>query len=96
MCYMEAIGVRELRQNLSIYLDRVKEGETLRVTEHGREVALLTPLPAKAMNVFERLVAEGKAIAPTSSLKNLALPKAGPPGLPRSEDIIAELRKERL
>ena len=95
MCYMEAIGVRELRQNLSVYLDRIKEGETLRVTEHGREVALLTPLPAKTMNVFERLVAEGKAIAPTSSLNNLELPKAGPPGLPRSENIIADLRKER-
>lgn len=96
MCYMEAVGVRELRQNLSIYLDRVKEGETLRVTEHGQEVALLTPLPAKTMNVFERLVAEGKATAPTRSLKNLSLPKPGPPGLPRSEDIIAELREERL
>ena len=96
MCYMEAIGVRELRQNLSVYLDRVKEGETLRVTEHGQEVALLTPLPPKTMNVFERLVAEGKAVAPTSSLKNLKLPKPGPPGLPRSEDIIAELRKESL
>ena len=72
MCYMEAIGVRELRQNLSVYLDRIKGGETFRVTEHGREVALLTPLPAKAMNVFERLVAEGKAIALTSPLKSLA------------------------
>ncbi len=79
MCYMEAVGVRELRQNLSVYLDRIKEGETLRVTEHGQEVALLTPLPAKTMNVFERLVAEGKAIAPTSPLSNLKLPKAGPP-----------------
>ena len=29
------VGVRELRQNLSVYLDRVKAGETLTVTEHG-------------------------------------------------------------
>lgn len=92
---MSVVGVRELRQNLSVYLDRVKEGETLRVTEHGQEVALLTPLPAKTMNVFERLVADGKATAPTSSLKNLPLPKPGPPGLPRSEDILAEMREER-
>ena len=33
------VGVRELRQNLSVYLDRVKDGETLEVTEHGHPVA---------------------------------------------------------
>ena len=37
----ESVGVRELRQNLSKYLDRVKTGESLVVTEHGREVARL-------------------------------------------------------
>lgn len=37
------VGVRELRQNLSRYLERVKEGETLAVTERGREVARLIP-----------------------------------------------------
>ena len=43
MCYMgrsaarsATVGVRELRQNLSIYLDRVKKGEALTVTEHGK------------------------------------------------------------
>ena len=35
------VGVRELRQNLSRYLDRVKLGEALVVTERGREVARL-------------------------------------------------------
>ncbi len=95
MCYMEAIGVRELRQNLSIYLDRVKEGETMRVTEHGRVVALLTPLP-KPIDVLDRLVAEGKATAPTASLRNLKLPKPGPPGLPSSEEILAEMREDRF
>jgi prevent-host-death family protein len=90
------VGVRELRQNLSVYLDRVKAGQILRVTEHGQEVALLTPLPPKTMNVLERMVAEGKATAPTKSLKNLKVPKPGRPGLPRSEDILDELRQDRL
>jgi len=96
VCYMGTVGVRELRQNLSIYLDRVKEGESLQVTEFGRVVALLTPLPKKEMNVFERLVAEGKAIAPTKSLKNIRLPKPGPPGLPSSQEILDEIRADRL
>jgi prevent-host-death family protein len=39
----KAVGVRELRQNLSRYLERVKEGETLTVTERGHEVARLVP-----------------------------------------------------
>lgn len=99
MCYhvyMSEVGVRELRQNLSVYLNRVKEGESLRVTEFGRAVALLTPLPKKEMNVFERMVAEGKATPPTKSLTDIRLPKPGPPGLPRSEDILAELREDRF
>ncbi len=45
LCYMaqdpSRVGVRELRQNLSVYLDRVKRGESLTVTEHGQIVAVL-------------------------------------------------------
>ena len=72
MCYMEAksrVGVRELRQNLSVYLDRIKRGETLSVTEHNRVVAVLKPAPA--MNALERMIAEGRATAPTRSLADL-------------------------
>jgi prevent-host-death family protein len=38
------VGVRELRQNLSVYLRRVKLGERLEVTERGRTVARLEPV----------------------------------------------------
>ena len=38
-----SVGIRELRQNLSKHLERVKRGETLSVTERGREVAKLVP-----------------------------------------------------
>ena len=40
------VGVRELRQNLSVYLEQVKQGVAMQVTEHGRVVAVLTPVPA--------------------------------------------------
>ena len=43
---MDRVGVRELRQNLSVYLRRVRRGETLEVTERGRPVALLQPIVA--------------------------------------------------
>ena len=52
MCYMAEhdhghVGIRELRQNLSVYLERVKAGESLTVTERGSEVARLVPMPAR-------------------------------------------------
>jgi prevent-host-death family protein len=46
MCVMAdrpTVGVRELLQNLSVYLRRVRKGETLEVTERGNPVAILTP-----------------------------------------------------
>ena len=92
----ETVGVRELRQNLSIYLDRVKLGETLSVTEYGQVVAVLAPLPAATLTTLERLVGEGRASAPTRSLRSLPPATPGLPGAPRSEDVVAELRDERL
>jgi hypothetical protein len=45
MCYMRVdwgrVGVRELRQNLSVYLRRVLKGESFEVTDRGRTVAVL-------------------------------------------------------
>jgi len=60
MCYMDAnaVGVRELRQNLSVYLDQVKEGRTYTVTEHGRAVAELRPV-TPAADPVARLVSSG-------------------------------------
>lgn len=92
----DTVGVRELRQNLSIYLDRVKLGETLRVTEYGQVVAILSPLPAARLSPLERLVAEGRATPPTRSLRDLPAPQPGLAGAAPSEDVIAEMRDERL
>lgn len=40
------VGVRELKNRLSAHLDRVKDGEEIVVTEHGRPIARLSPLEA--------------------------------------------------
>lgn len=45
---MADVGVRELKQRLSEYLDRAARGELVRVTERGRPKALLGPLPGRA------------------------------------------------
>ena len=36
------VGVRELRDHLSTYLERVKGGEVLTITEHGKPIATLS------------------------------------------------------
>ncbi len=46
--HMAEVGVRELKQRLSEYLDRAERGELLLVTERGRPKALLGPLPGRA------------------------------------------------
>jgi prevent-host-death family protein len=43
MCYMDRIGLRELRQNASRYVDRVAGGEIIEVAVRGRLVARLVP-----------------------------------------------------
>ena len=40
---MTAVGVRELKNQLSHYLRRVRAGEQLVVTERGRPVAVIAP-----------------------------------------------------
>lgn len=45
--YMADVGVRELKQHLSEYLDRAEAGEVVRVTDRGRPKALLVPLPGR-------------------------------------------------
>lgn len=57
----EQVGVRELRQNLSVHLRRVRTGATLEVTDHGRPVAILSPLP-EAMSPLARLRLEGRIV----------------------------------
>jgi len=68
-----SIGVRELRQNLSVYLRRVQAGETLEVTERGRPVAVLGPLPERA-RLLDRLVADGQARRATRRSDSLRVP----------------------
>jgi len=53
---MEA-GVRELRDHLSRYLNAVRDGQEVIVTDHGKAVARLVPLDQP--RTLDRLIAEG-------------------------------------
>lgn len=56
---MTRIGIRELRQHASRYLEKVKAGEVVEVTERGKLIALLvSPTPTAAER--DRLISTGR------------------------------------
>jgi prevent-host-death family protein len=55
------IAVRELNQHTAQCLARVKQGETLVVTEHGQVIALLSPPQPTGIARLDALIAEGRA-----------------------------------
>lgn len=64
------VGIAELRQNLSQHLKRVRAGERIVVTDHNRPVATLGPPPGQE-TALERLIAEGRLVAPTGPTDDL-------------------------
>lgn len=92
---MEHVSVRELRQHLSRYLQRVAAGERLVVTERRRPVAMLGPLPEED-DVLEYLISIGEATRAEGDLLELADPQPAPAGAPSSEEIFEDLRADRF
>ncbi len=85
-------GIRELRQELSRYIDRVKAGEVIEVTEHGRLVARLTPAVDLAGSIAT-LEDRGLTVHPPSlDFASLASPPPIPPGQRPPSAILAEDR----
>lgn len=88
---MDRVGVRELKQNASRVLARVKAGETVEITEHGRPVALLTPLDGA--DEYDRLLAAGDILEGTQDvLASRPVPVRS--GGRRLSDALAALRKD--
>jgi prevent-host-death family protein len=90
------VGVRDLRQNLSRYLERVKQGETLTVTERGHEVARLVPSHRAIDPHYLSLAEEYGATIPTKSLLEIidGLPprRSHPAGT--TDALLEESRRE--
>ncbi|MDP9250422.1 MAG: type II toxin-antitoxin system prevent-host-death family antitoxin [Chloroflexota bacterium] len=90
----ERIGVRELRQNLSVYLKRVREeGRAYEVTERGEPVAHLTPMPDRPMSTYERMLAEGRITPAKRPWSELPMPLPRLRGKQLS-DVLREMRDE--
>lgn len=84
------VGIRELRADLSRFVKRVRAGEEVVVTDHGKAVARLVPLEGE--RTFDRLVREGIIIpAPKPWRGKLLKPIKGGP----LSDLVIEGRGPR-
>lgn len=71
---MDEVGIRALKQNASAVVARTAAGATVTVTDRGRPVARLTPIPRSPL---EELLASGDARPPRRATVDLAYPRAG-------------------
>ncbi len=86
------VGVRDLRNHLSAYLERVKAGETFTVTEHGRPIAKLVRDDPGHARLLE-LAAQGRVTLPTGPRVPWAdIPRVRYDG--SIQDVMDEIRGE--
>lgn len=88
---MKTVGVRALKQNASAVVADAAAGEIVTITDRGRAVAQLIPLPASRV---ELLVAGGRARPPKRSLAGLGPVPKRRRGQPSLSSVLAEMRDE--
>ena len=89
---MKSIGVRELRQQASRYLREVEHGDSIEVTDRGRPVARLVPIPSSSG--ADALLATGELTPSTGDPLALGAPLEPRPGVPLPSAELAAMRAE--
>jgi prevent-host-death family protein len=88
------IGIRELRQHASVYVDLAEKGYTVDITNRGRLVAQLVPVREPG-SPLERLIAAG-IIEPAEEgggADDLDPYPALAPGQPTASEILGQMRR---
>ena len=87
------VGIRELRDRLSDYLSRVRDGETIVITDRGRPIARIARVGEPALPAgLATLIAAGRAIQkPVTSF--VPEPIAIQPGAMSSTDYVSQQRR---
>ncbi len=93
---MGSVGVKELKNRLTQYLQRTKKGEEVIVTERGKPIALIQSIKSAEHVVslearLARLAAQGVIMLPTEQpVKKIRLAKVT--GAPISQIILEDRR----
>ena len=85
MKHMTEVGIRALKQNASAVVAQAAAGEHVTITDRGRPVAQLTPIPSSRV---EQLVQAGRARPAKHAISALPTPRPGP-------DLSGELAAQR-
>lgn len=89
---MTSVGLRELRQRASELLRLVEAGETVEITDRGRPVAVLAPLPDRGP--LARLRASGDVTPVHNDLGEFPEPLVLPDGQEPPSAALARLRAD--
>lgn len=82
------VGIRELRNNLSQYLDRVRDGNELIVTDRGRAIARVLPMSGE--RTLDTLIAAGIVTPPATKQRRRPRPIAASGSV---SDLVADQRR---
>mgnify|MGYP000924034654 FL=1 len=86
----EYVGVKELKNHLSRYIERVREGSEVIVTDYGKPVARLSPLDGSTDRLAE-MVAAGLVSPPRATTRHRLSRRIT--GAGSVSDLVAEQRQ---
>jgi len=88
---MSTVGIRALKQNASQVVARAAAGEVVTITDRGRPVAQLVPVPGGRV---AGLIASGQARLAKGSLAALGAPSNTGGEQPVLSEVVAAMRGE--
>ena len=89
---MMSVGIRQLRQRASELLRQVERGESIEITDRGRPVAVISPLPPGSP--YRRMLVEGEITHASRETGALPEPLALSPGQESASAVLARLRSD--
>ncbi len=88
---MSTVGIRALKQNASQVVARAAAGEVVTITDRGRPVAQLVPVPGGPVAA---LIVSGRVRLAKGSLAALGAPSGTGSGKPMLSEVVSAMRGE--
>ena len=92
---MHVAGIKELKNNLSRYLARVKMGQDILITERGKTIARIIREDPKNSSIriaLTSLIENGQIILPSHKIKKDGLSIVEATGKPASKMVVEDRR----